>query len=398
MSFNTLSLRIQSRLALAQSARQQSGSLIAPCRIYRRHLAVAANPETTGSKPAIPRPSPPAGLQIFDRAVKRLQRDRAASNASESRNVDYLRDEVADRLVERLYDINRSYEHVLDLGAGACHLARALHKPRPPLAPFAERIKHLTSVEMSPAYLSRDDDSALAVPPSTMKMSRVAHDEETVLSTPVAADGELALPSNVYDGIISAGSLQWINDLPAVLAAVNRALKPDSPFLCAMFGGDTLYELRTSLQLVDTDRLGGVSPHVSPLADVRDMGGLLQQAGFRLITIDVDDIIVDYADVFALLKDLQAMGEANAILGRRKGLAGLGRDVLVGLDGVYRELHGRPEDGGSGDGTGIPATFRIIYMIGWKEGGKQQRPLKRGSGDVNLKEVLGGEGRNFGKE
>ncbi|KAF3928856.1 hypothetical protein ABW20_dc0103288 [Dactylellina cionopaga] len=165
-----------------------------------------------------------------------------------------------------------------------------------------------------------------------------------------------------------------------------------------MYGGDTLYELRTSLQLANMDRLGGVSPHVSPFADVRDIGGLLQRAGFKLITIDIDDVIVDYLDVFALLTDLQAMGEANATLGRRKGLAGLSREVLIGLEGIYRELHGKAEDGGSGDGTGIPATFRIIYMIGWKDGHGQQKPLKRGSGGVNLKDILGEEDKSPKKE
>ncbi|KAF3910211.1 hypothetical protein ABW21_db0202175 [Orbilia brochopaga] len=324
-----------------------------------------------------------------------LQRDRAASKVEGSRKVDYLRDEVADRLVERLYDINRNYDHVLDLGAGACHLARALHKPHPPSEPFADRIKHLTCVELSSNYLNRDEASYIMPPTSSMKLTRIARDEETVLLEPPSQGGELE--SNTFDAVISAGSLQWINDLPSVLASVNRVLKPDSPFLCAMFGGDTLYELRTSLQLVNMDRLGGVSPHVSPLTDVRDMGGLLQRTGYKLITIDVDDIIVDYLDVFALLKDLQAMGEANAILGRRKGLAGISKEALMGLDGVYRELHGRPENGGSGDGTGIPATFRIIYMIGWKQGTGQQQPLKRGSGDVNLKDVLGGDGQDLEK-
>ncbi|KAF3928990.1 hypothetical protein ABW19_dt0205893 [Dactylella cylindrospora] len=228
-----------------------------------------------------------------------------------------------------------------------------------------------------------------------MKLTRLHQDEESVLLAPPSHGG--IFDTNTFDAVISSGSLHWINDLPSVLSSVNRVLKPDAPFICAMLGGDTLYELRTSLQLANIERLGGVSPHVSPLADVRDVGGLLQRAGFKLITVDIDDIIVDYLDVFELLKDLQAMGEANAILGRRKGLSGLSREVLIGLDGIYRELHGRQEDGGSGLGVGIPATFRIIYMIGWKEGSGQQTPLKRGSGDINLKDVLGGQGRDFSK-
>lgn len=148
-----------------------------------------------------------------------------------------------------------------------------------------------------------------------------------------------------------------------------------------MFGGDTLFELRTSLQLASMDRLGGISPHMSPLADVKDIGGLLQKAGFKMLTVDIDDIIVDYPDMFALMTDLQAMGESNAVLGREMG--GISRDVLMAAEGIYRQLHA---DGGEA----MPATFRMIYMIGWKEGPNQSKPLPRGSGDINIKDILGG--------
>ena len=154
-----------------------------------------------------------------------------------------------------------------------------------------------------------------------------------------------------------------------------------------MFGGDTLYELRSSLQLADLDRRGGVSPHVSPLADVRDIGGLLTKAGFKMLTVDVDDIIVDYPSTFALMTDLQAMGEGNAVLGREMG--GLRREVLAANEAIYREMYAN-EDGS------LPATFRVIYMIGWKEGVGQPEPLARGSGTANLKEIL--EGRSGIKE
>ena len=152
-----------------------------------------------------------------------------------------------------------------------------------------------------------------------------------------------------------------------------------------MFGGDTLFELRTSLQLADLERRGGVSPHVSPLANVRDVGGLLGKAGFKMLTIDVDDIIVDYPTTFALMADLQAMGESNAVLGRE--MSGIRREVLLANEAIYRELHG------NGDGT-VPATFRMIYMIGWKEGEGQPKPLPRGSGQIDMKDILEG-GRNI---
>jgi NADH dehydrogenase [ubiquinone] 1 alpha subcomplex assembly factor 5 len=179
--------------------------------------------------------------------------------------------------------------------------------------------------------------------------------------------------------VLSSMSMHWINDLPGVLAQINSGLKPDSPFIGAMLGGDTLFELRTSLQLAEQERRGGISPHVSPLADVRDVGGLLGKAGFQMLTVDVEDIVVDYPDTFALMQDLQAMGEGNAVLGREMGA--IGKDVLLANEGIYRALHGN-EDGS------LPATFRIIHMIGWKEGKNQPKPLKRGSGQVNLKDIL----------
>jgi NADH dehydrogenase [ubiquinone] 1 alpha subcomplex assembly factor 5 len=196
-------------------------------------------------------------------------------------------------------------------------------------------------------------------------------------------DDEERLPyaAETFDAVLSSLSMHWINDLPSLLSQIIHVLKPDCPFMGVMFGGDTLFELRTSLQLADMERRGGVSPHVSPLADVRDMGGLLQKAGFKMLTVDVDDIIVDYPDTFALMQDLQAMGESNAILGREAGA--IKRDVLLANEGIYREFYGNE------DGT-IPATFRMIYMIGWKEGPNQAQPLPRGSGQVNIKDILGG--------
>lgn len=152
-----------------------------------------------------------------------------------------------------------------------------------------------------------------------------------------------------------------------------------------MFGGDTLFELRSSLQLANMERRGGVIPHISPLADVRDVGGLLTKAGFKMLTVDVEDIVVDYPNSFALMQDLQAMGESNATV----QMGTLSKDVLLANEAIYRELHQEEVDAKHGQ-SGIPATFRIIFMIGWKEGVGQPEPLKRGSGEVNLKDILGG--------
>lgn len=165
-----------------------------------------------------------------------------------------------------------------------------------------------------------------------------------------------------------------------------------------MLGGDSLFELRTSLQLAEMERRGGVSPRVSPLVDIKDMGGLLQSAGFKMLTVDVDDIVIVYPNIFALMMDLQQMGEANAVSAREMGA--LGRDVLMAADGIYRELHGeepwgdiRNDDAFDCEVQGgkvLPATFRLIYMIGWKEGPNQRKPLQRGSGEISMKDILEG--------
>jgi NADH dehydrogenase [ubiquinone] 1 alpha subcomplex assembly factor 5 len=349
---------------------------------------------------AIQTPGAPTA-DVFSSRTKWQQKERAASDVEQSRKVDYLRDEVAFRLSERLLvrlhpsvkiaqliavacqDINRHFDHILDLGANACNIARILTKEDPddysakPISePLQSRIGQLTAAETSRTLLYRDADLPFN---DKISIKRDVLDSAEIL--PYAP--------NTFDAVLSSLSLHWINNLPAVLAQINSILKADSPFIGVMLGGDSLYELRTSLQLADLDRRGGVSTHTSPLADVRDVGGLLQHAGFKLLTVDVDDIVIDYPTSFDLMQDLQAMGESNAVLGRE--LSGIRRDVLAAGEGIYRELHGN-EDGS------VPATFRLIYMIGWKEGKGQQKPLPRGSGMVSIKDVLEGKKKNSSEE
>ena len=321
-------------------------------------------------------------IEVFNQHVKYLQKERAAQNVELSRKADYLKDEVAQRLVDRLLDIDRQFPKVLDLGANSCNIARALSKPpipapevpdeattQTPKTPLRDRIGHLTCADTSPTTLRRDD--SLESPPVPI--------EHTVLPSLET----LAYPPETFDAVLSSLSLHWVNDLPSLLASANSVLKPDSPFIAAIFGGDTLYELRSSLQLADLERLGGVSPHISPMTDVRDVGNLLNRAGFKLLTVDVDDIIVEYPDTFSLMADVQAMGEGNAILKTSGGP--ISRDVLLANEAIYRALHCEEDKQDV-----IPATFRIIYMIGWKEGAGQAQPLARGSGQINMKDILGG--------
>ncbi|KAF8251823.1 S-adenosyl-L-methionine-dependent methyltransferase [Wilcoxina mikolae CBS 423.85] len=330
-----------------------------PLLSVRRYATASSGPHTPG-------------FQVFNRHTKLLQRERAARSPL-SRTTDYLRNHVANDLVERLLLINRKYPRVLDLGAGPGYIAKALLTPRQGVEEgtterVSDRIETLVAGELSPTLLHRDDAEPWN---KEIANERVVLDEEA-----------LPFEDNSFDAVVSSGSMHWINDLPQALREVNRVLKPDAPLVAAMFGGDTLYELRTSLQLAEQERHGGVSPRVSPLADTRDVGGLLDKAGFSLLTIDVDDVVIDFPDSFALMMDLQAMGEGNAVLGRKQGQ--ISRDVLMAAEGIYRQLHGNTDDT-------LPATFRVIYMIGWKKAENQPKPLERGSAQFSLKDVLEGD-------
>lgn len=207
---------------------------------------------------------------------------------------------------------------------------------------------------------------------------------------------KLPFEENSLDCVICCGTLHWTNDLPGALVQIQRALKPDGVFIGAICGGDTLFELRTSLQLAEQEREGGISPRVSPMAgtslswrlhivlltrltDSRDMVSLLSRAGFNIPTVDTDEIEVGYPGLYELMKDLQDMGESNAVIHRRPILK---RDTLLAAGAIYSLLHGN-EDGS------VPATFSVIYLVGWKPDPSQRKPLKRGQSSHSMKDVLG---------
>ncbi|GLB34112.1 putative S-adenosyl-L-methionine-dependent methyltransferase [Lyophyllum shimeji] len=306
-------------------------------------------------------PPPRAGTvgpyQVFDRNVKRMQKDRAATRDGgvRSTTVDYVRDEVADRMIERFLDIKRTFSSVLDLGSGPGHFSKLLE---------LNKTRKAVMIDSSEKTLNRDPDSEFEV-----EVERIHGDEENLLQI---------VEANSQEAIVSCLSLHWVNDLPGILVQIKEALKPDGLFLGAMFGGDTLFELRTSLQLAEVEREGGISPHVSPMTDTRDISNLLGRAGFTLLTVDIDEVKVAYPGMWELLEDLSDMGEANAVIGRRNFIH---KDTLAAASAIYKEMHGN-EDGS------IPATFQVIYMIGWKPAPNQPKPLDRGTGKVNLKEIL----------
>jgi SAM-dependent methyltransferase len=189
----------------------------------------------------------------------------------------------------------------------------------------------------------------------------------------------LAAAPGSFDLAVSLFSLQAINDLPGALVQIRRALKPDGLFLGAMFGGATLTELRDSFAHAESETLGGISPRISPFADVRDMGGLLQRGGFALPVADVERVAVRYGDFANLARDLRAHGQTNALSQRRKTF--LRRDTLAAMLAHYRGHHAQ-------DGK-LDATFEIVYLTGWAPHQSQQQPLQPGSAKTRLAEVLG---------
>lgn len=196
-----------------------------------------------------------------------------------------------------------------------------------------------------------------------------------------AAPGAEALPlaDASTDLIVSLLTLHWANDLPGALAQIRRALKPDGLFIGTLFGAGTLKELRAVLTEVELEEHGGAQARVSPFADGYDGAALLQRAGFALPVSDVDRFTVRYADLFALIRDLRAMGETNVLHGPVRPLS---RRIVARAAALYAERYGL-------DDGRIPATFEIIHLAGWKPHDSQQKPLPRGSAKTRLADALG---------
>ena len=288
--------------------------------------------------------SPDETAALFDRRAWRAHRERAARQGA----VDFLHQEVGERLLDRLELVSRDFPLALDLGARGGGLAHAL-ATRPGAT-------HVIIAEPASGFLA------------------------TVAGPRVAADPELVpFRDASFDLIASVLALHWVADLPGALVQLRRALKPDGLLLAAMFGGQTLIELRTVLFEAELAEEGGVSPRVSPAIELGDAAALLQRAGFALPVADSETITVDYPDMLALMRDLRGMGETNALAARRRG--GLRRSTLARAAALYAERFG------DADGR-IPATFEILFLCGWAPHASQPKPLPRGSAMHRLADAL----------
>lgn len=282
-------------------------------------------------------PGPP---EIFDsrrRAAKLARGERAFADA------DFLHVRAAENAVNSLEVILRDFPDAVDLSA------------RP--GPFARLLADSVAATRVGGVRVGGDEAARAAPGAA----------------------PLDLPDQSQDLIVSLMSLHWANDLPGALAQIRRALRPDGLFLGTLLGAGTLKELRAVLTQAELEVRGGAQARVSPFADGFDGAALLQRAGFALPVSDVDRLTVRYSDLYALIRDLRAMGETNALAGPIRPIS---RAMLARAAEIYAERFGEA------DGR-VPATFEIIHLAGWAPHESQQKPLPRGSAKVRLADALG---------
>jgi SAM-dependent methyltransferase len=267
---------------------------------------------------------------IFDRRLLCARLARAAALGPST----FLIDHVAVDVVERLAAVRRRFDLALDLAAPTGAVRRALAE--------SAKVGKVLSITADPEMLPFRDGS--------------------------------------LDLVVSALALQFVNDLPGALIQIRRALRPDGLFLAALVGGDTLTELRQSFVIAESEIEQGTSPRVAPFADLRDLGGLLQRAGFALPVTDVDRLTVRYADPLALMHDLRRMGATNLLIERSR--RPLRRSTLVKMMEIYGSRFA-DQDGR------IRATFEIVWLSAWAPHESQQKPLRPGSAQRRLADALG---------
>jgi SAM-dependent methyltransferase len=276
--------------------------------------------------------NPSAAPVLFDRALLRARQRRAEKMPSAG----FLLDRVAEDMAERLHAVLRDFSSAADIGTPGDQVRNALTR----------RLGQLARVDL-----------------------------------PERESEPLALAPESIDLAVSGLALQFVSDLPGVLAQIRRALKPDGLLLAAMIGGDTLTELRQSFAAAEAELEGGISPRVAPFADLRDVGALLQRGGFALPVTDVDRIVVRYDNAFALMQDLRRMGATNVLIERRR--APTRRATMLRMAEIYSERFADP------DGR-IRATFDVVWLSGWAPHQSQQQPLKPGSAKASLAEAVKG--------
>ncbi|SNY92338.1 Methyltransferase domain-containing protein [Cohaesibacter sp. ES.047] len=283
---------------------------------------------------------------LFDSRLIAQRRLRAFDR--HGRDGEFLLTEAIQDMLDRLSIVLRSFPRCAEVGGHTGLLAQALSA--------REGTETVVRLEQDPSFLFGHPNG-------------------------VVFDGEtLPLKQQSFDLVTSPLFLHWVNDLPGCLIQIRQSLVPDGLFLASLLGRKTLSELRSAFLQADSDVTGGASPRVAPLPDLRDMGGLLQRAGFALPVVDQDTLTVRYDSMFDLIKDLRRMGATNALVDRPRG--GLRRDVLMRAAEIYQRDFSDP------DGR-VRATFQILSLSGWAPHESQQKPLTPGSAKASLAHALG---------
>ena len=286
----------------------------------------------------------PSDIKVFDRTRLRGLRRRTAARLNDH---SFLIDWAETQICDRLQDIKRNFETTLHIG-------------HPPLSKATKNRGGYTPHSSQELELCKINKSGAE--------HFFVMDEEC-----------LPLADNSLDLIISNLNLHSVNDLPGALIQMRRALKPDGLFLAAMFGGETLYQLRESLMQTEIAMHGGVSPRVFPFADKQQMGALLQRAGFALPVVDSEIVTVTYETIFDLMHDLRGMGESNIIRARNRRYPG--REFFSQAGEYYRQNFS--------DSAGrLETGFEVIFLLGWAPHESQQKPLKPGSAQTKLADAL----------
>ncbi len=284
--------------------------------------------------------------QLFDFPALAGRRDRAMRLGFQG-GADFLHREVAALLAERLSEVKRDFPRVALVGTGAGVVAEALGEGR----------EAVTQLDPSPAMAAAAGGAVL--------------------------EGEtLPLERGAYDLVVSHLLLHAVNDPVGQLIQMGLALKPDGLMLAALFGGQTLTELRASLAEAEAECEGGLSPRVAPMAEIRDLGALLQRAGLAMPVADSEKLTVTYATPLDLMRELRAMGETNIMTDRRR--EPMRRRTLMRAAEIYAEHYGTPEGR-------VRATFEIVFLTGWAPGPDQPQPLRPGSAKARLADALGTE-------
>ncbi|SFP15975.1 hypothetical protein SAMN04488056_12513 [Cohaesibacter marisflavi] len=284
--------------------------------------------------------------RLFDTRLLADRRKRALAHHGDAG--DFLLKEVTSDMLDRLSIILRPFPVIAELGGHTGGLARQLKN--------REGTDYVFRLEQASTLLAKEDNGLLFDPEF------------------------LPIKPQSLNLLVSPLFLHWVNDLPGTLVQIRQSLAPDGLLLATLLGRDSLKELREAFLMADSEITGGASPRVAPLPDLKDMGSLLQRAGFSLPVVDHDTLTVRYSSLFSLMQDLRRMGATNVLTDRSRHF--MRRDCLMRAAKIYQDRFS-DQDGR------IRATFQVVSLSGWAPDESQQKPLKPGSAKMSLASVLG---------